>query len=83
MLPQVRERIAQLRTDAAQLSDMQVLGHIFDPAISTATEVTEHAGRGVGLSLVRQIVDKAGAKLRVLTQPNKSTTFILRFGGAA
>jgi HPt (histidine-containing phosphotransfer) domain-containing protein len=82
-LPQVRERIAQLRTDAAQLSDMQVLGHIFDPAISTATEVTEHAGRGVGLSLVRQIVDKAGAKLRVLTQPNKSTTFILRFGGAA
>jgi len=37
----------------------------------------------MGLSLVRKVVEDAGAKLRVLTQPHVSTTFILRFGSAA
>ena len=82
VLPEPRERIARQRSDVAQLSDHEVLGHIFDPAFSTATEVTEHAGRGMGLSLVRKVVEDAGAKLRVLTQPHVSTTFILRFGSA-
>ena len=82
VLPELRERIARQRSDVAQLSDHEVLGHIFDPAFSTATEVTEHAGRGMGLSLVRKAVEDAGAKLRVLTQPHVSTTFILRFGSA-
>ncbi|MDY0107847.1 MAG: ATP-binding protein, partial [Giesbergeria sp.] len=72
-----------LRGDAAQLSDQEVLGHIFDPHFTTATEVTEHAGRGVGLSLVRQVVEKAGARLKVLTQPQVSTQFVLTFGRSA
>lgn len=79
----VRKRIARTRADAAQLSDAQVMAYIFDPHFSTASEVTEHAGRGVGLSLVRQIAEKAGAKLKVITQANVSTRFVLEFGGAA
>jgi len=82
-VPAVRERVAQLRPDAASLTDSQLLGFIFDQNFSTATEVTEHAGRGVGLALVRQIVEKAGAKLRVMTQPRSYTRFILQFGAAA
>ncbi len=80
VVPEVRKRMAQLRSDSTQFTDSQVLGFIFDPHFSTATEVTEHAGRGVGLSLVRQIAEKAGAKLRVMTQPNVSTQFVLKFG---
>ena len=79
----VRKRIAQIRGDAAQLSDAQVMAYIFDPHFSTASEVNEHAGRGVGLSLVRQIAEKAGAKLKVITQPNVSTRFVLEFGAAS
>jgi chemotaxis protein histidine kinase CheA len=82
-VPAVRKRVAQLRPDAASLTDSQLLGFIFDQNFSTATEVTEHAGRGVGLALVRQIVEKAGAKLRVMTQPRSYTRFILQFGAAA
>ena len=82
-VPAVRQRVAQLRPDAATLTDSQLLGFIFDQNFSTATEVTEHAGRGVGLALVRQIVEKAGAKLRVMTQPRSYTRFILQFGTAA
>lgn len=80
MVPEVRQRVAQMRNDATQLTDNQVLGFIFDPHFSTASEVTEHAGRGVGLSLVKQIAEKAGAKLRVMTRPNVSTQFVLKFG---
>lgn len=78
-VPTVRRRAAQLRTGVDTFSDSQVLGMIFDPNFSTATEVTEHAGRGVGLALVRQIVEKAGAKLRVMTQPKSYTRFVLQF----
>jgi two-component system chemotaxis sensor kinase CheA len=76
---QVRERAQALREDAARMSDSQVLGFIFDPAFSTAAEVTEHAGRGDGLALVRQLAERAGAKLRVMTQPSAYTRFILQF----
>jgi chemosensory pili system protein ChpA (sensor histidine kinase/response regulator) len=55
---------------------------IFEPDFSTAAEVTEHAGRGVGLAVVRQIVEKAGARLRVMTQPRSYTRFVLQFGSA-
>ncbi len=80
VVPELRRRAAQLRTDSEQFTDSQVLGFIFDPHFSTASEVTEHAGRGVGLSLVRQVAEKAGAKLKVMTRPNVSTQFVLKFG---
>ena len=81
--PQVRERAAQFRAEAAGMSDSQVLGLIFDPQYSSATEVTEHAGRGVGLALVRQLAQAAGVKLRVLTRANRYTRFVLHFSVAA
>ncbi|MBK9573602.1 MAG: type IV pili methyl-accepting chemotaxis transducer N-terminal domain-containing protein [Rhodoferax sp.] len=81
--PQVRERAAQFRAEAAGMTDSQVLGLIFDPQYSSATEVTEHAGRGVGLALVRQLAQAAGVKLRVLTRANRYTRFVLHFSVAA
>lgn len=82
-VPALRKRATLLREDAAGMTDSQLLGLIFDPEFSTATEVTEHAGRGVGLALVRQVVEKAGARLRVMTQPRSYTRFVLQFTGAA
>lgn len=82
-VPAIRERAAQSRVDAAGMSDSQLLGLIFEPSFSTAAVVTEHAGRGVGLAAVRQLVEKAGAQLRVMTHPGSYTRFVLRFGVAA
>lgn len=77
--PAVRERAAIFRDDAKAMSDSQVLGLIFDPKFTSATEVTEHAGRGVGLALVRQIAEQAGVRLRVMTRANRYTRFVLQF----
>lgn len=82
-VPVVRRKVEQMRSDAASLTDAQLLGFIFNPDFSTATEVTEHAGRGSGLALVRQIVERAGARLRVMTQPRRYTRFVLQFGSAS
>lgn len=79
---QVRQRAAQLRRDAQGLTDTALLSMIFDPQFSTAQEVTEHAGRGDGLALVRQLATRAGARLRVMTQPSAYTRFVLQFGAA-
>lgn len=79
---EVRRRAGTLRADADRLSDAQLLGMIFDPRFSTAAEVTEHAGRGDGLALVRQLAERAGAKLRVMTQPRSYTRFIFHFQSA-
>lgn len=82
-VPLLRQQAARLRSDAAQLSDAQVLGLIFDSQFTTAGEVTEHAGRGVGLALVRQLAEQAGARLRVVTQPRSYTRFVMNFASAA
>ncbi|HVE52938.1 MAG TPA: ATP-binding protein [Ramlibacter sp.] len=76
---QVRERALALRSDAVALSDSQALAMIFHPNFSTSAEVTEHAGRGDGLALVRQLVEHAGARLRVMTQPRAYTRFVMNF----
>ncbi|MFN4362040.1 MAG: ATP-binding protein [Hylemonella sp.] len=82
--------LAQLRAQAAARgdarsgsSDRELMNMIFDPDVSTAAEVSEHAGRGVGLALVREKLVAAGARLRVSTAPGKYTRFTLKFGGAA
>lgn len=77
--PQVRERAARFCAEAADMSDTQVLRLIFDPQYSSAGEVTEHAGRGVGLALVRDLAASAGVRLRVLTRAQRYTRFVLQF----
>jgi HPt (histidine-containing phosphotransfer) domain-containing protein len=60
------------------MSDTQVLSAIFDDGYSGADSVNVHAGRGVGLCVVRDLVSRLGAKLRIATTPRSSTQFILQ-----
>jgi chemosensory pili system protein ChpA (sensor histidine kinase/response regulator) len=48
---------------------------IFQPGFSTADEVTEHAGRGVGLDIVNTTVRECGGRIGISTQPGKYTRF--------
>lgn len=53
----------------------KVLGVIFAPEFSTAESEDIHAGRGIGLNLVRDRVKDLGGSLKVNSKHEKGTTF--------
>ncbi|MBI4953371.1 MAG: response regulator [Myxococcales bacterium] len=77
----VRERAVreQLVSDtvAADLGDEAVLELIFREGFSTRTEATAAAGRGVGLSVVREAVERLRGQVTVVSTPGVGTTFTL------
>jgi len=50
---------------------------LFQPALSTSTEITETSGRGVGLDVVRTAVESLGGAVDVTSTPGAGTTFTL------
>ena len=52
-------------------------GKLFNPGFSTATEVSEISGRGVGLDVVKTAVEDAGGSVTVKSQLGYGTTFEL------
>ncbi len=64
--------------DAARLTDQEALNLIFESGFSTATEVTEVSGRGVGMDVVRNVLDKLKGTVHISTQKARGTTFQLR-----
>ncbi len=53
------------------------LDHIFAPALSTRSTVSESSGRGVGLDVVRATVEGLGGQIAVTSKPGDGTRFIL------
>ncbi len=60
------------------LSDDQIFRFIFEPAFSTADSVSEISGRGVGMDVVRQNVEKLRGRVDLRSTPGSGTTFIMR-----
>ncbi|MBX6372142.1 MAG: hybrid sensor histidine kinase/response regulator [Acidothermus sp.] len=59
------------------LSGPPLLQLLFVPAFSTAPQVTVTSGRGVGLDVVRTVVDELGGTIDIETQRGKGTRFVL------
>ena len=59
------------------MSDEQVTRFIFTPGFSTATEVSDVSGRGVGMDVALVNVAKLGGKIDIATVAGKGTTFRL------
>ena len=76
---QIRERaLSSGLLDADQAAALDRSGAfrlIFQPGFSTAAEVTEHAGRGVGLDLVNTAVRGCGGRIGIATSAGKYTRF--------
>ncbi len=60
------------------MGDSELLDLIFRPGFSTAEEVTEIAGRGVGLDVVQNVLHRLKGTVEVETQPGQGTRFRLR-----
>ncbi len=59
------------------LSGAGLLHLLFTPEFSTAAQVTETSGRGVGLDVVKTAVDELGGSIDVRSTPGEGTTFAL------
>lgn len=70
----------QLRSpeQLAAMSKQQIQQLIFEPGFSTAHEVSELSGRGVGLDVVKENLQAFNGKLLLTTSPAKGTTFFLK-----
>jgi two-component system chemotaxis sensor kinase CheA len=64
--------------DAAQLSEQDVLNLVFHPGLSTAEHVTAVSGRGVGMDVVKTVLDRLKGNVSIRSTPGKGTTFSLK-----
>lgn len=71
------ERGIILSDTASQLNEAEALQLIFTPGLSTADEVTEISGRGVGLDVVKSALGDLKGNVELESQPGKGTTFRL------
>jgi two-component system, chemotaxis family, sensor kinase CheA len=64
--------------EAGRLSEAETLELIFRPGFSTAEEVTEVSGRGVGMDVVQSVLHRLKASIHIETHPGQGTTFRLK-----
>lgn len=62
---------------AAGMTATEIVNLMLDGGISTSANLTEVAGRGVGMDVVRAAVTRLGGKVTAETTPGKGTTFEL------
>jgi len=81
-LDKVRARAVErglLRAERAKkLGPHDTIELIFQPGFSTADQVTNLSGRGVGMDVVRTNVGKIGGSVEVATQAGAGTTYTLK-----
>ncbi|MFZ6638789.1 Hpt domain-containing protein [Undibacterium sp. TC4M20W] len=58
--------------------ELETANMIFEPGFSTATEITELAGRGVGMDVVRSEAASLGGRVEVTTNEGKGAEFTIR-----
>jgi len=62
----------------AALTDHQIDNLIFEPGFSTADQVTDVSGRGVGMDVVRKTVEKLKGNVEIFSTTGKGCRFVMR-----
>ena len=62
----------------AEISDNELYQFIMAPGFSTASEVSAIAGRGVGMDVVMEGIQKLGGSIVISSEPGKGTSFTIR-----
>ena len=75
-LNRLRE-VAKERSLGENLSEQELHNLLFESGISTSKEVSQVSGRGVGLDVVKEIVQKLRGQINIKSEPNKYCQFII------
>jgi chemosensory pili system protein ChpA (sensor histidine kinase/response regulator) len=78
-LARIRERATAqgLLSNDKQVDDSEAANLIFTPGFTTATQVTELSGRGIGMDVVRSEVVALGGRIETSTAAGQGTNFKL------
>ena len=66
------------REEAKQLSEREVIQLIFAPGLSTASMVTDLSGRGIGMDVVKNRIERLGGSIKIESKPGSGSRFELR-----
>ncbi len=75
LIAKARERGIEV---ADSISDAEVWQLIFAPGFSTAAEVTDVSGRGVGMDVVKKNIMAVGGQVDITTQPGRGMKVSIR-----
>ncbi len=73
ILAKAKER--GLVKDESNLTDKDIWGFIFEAGFSTASEITEVSGRGVGMDVVKRNIELLRGRIEIHSEKNVGTTF--------
>lgn len=65
-------------SDAINVKENDIYNFIFYPGFSTKNEISEISGRGVGLDVVKESLNKLNGKIEIISEIDKGTTFSLQ-----
>ena len=79
-LPAIRSKAEEmgLTPKNAKLSEREIMTLILEPGFSTAAQVTQSAGRGVGMDVVANEIKQLGGTLRIDSSAGQGAKFIVR-----
>lgn len=60
------------------LTDHQIDNLIFEAGFSTADQITDISGRGVGMDVVKKAIEKLKGKVEIFSQEGKGSRFVMR-----
>lgn len=66
-----------LVSEGEKLSEGRIHNLIFHPGFSTAEQVSDISGRGVGTDVVKNAVEKLKGRIEIQSEPGKGTTFFI------
>jgi two-component system chemotaxis sensor kinase CheA len=64
--------------EAARMSERELLNLVFLPGLSTAEQVTNISGRGVGMDVVKTNIEKIGGNIDLQSVPEQGTTIRIK-----
>jgi two-component system, chemotaxis family, sensor kinase CheA len=67
-----------LVSGGGNLSDQEVFSFIFEPGFSTAEQITDVSGRGVGMDVVGKQITKLRGRIDIISSPGQGTTFVIK-----
>nr|WP_279355904.1 hybrid sensor histidine kinase/response regulator [Fundidesulfovibrio agrisoli] len=63
---------------AQRMTDSELFEFLFLPGFTTAAALTSVSGRGVGLDVVKTVMQEVGGQVRVESTPGQGTAFVMR-----